>query len=167
MDRLAQAAEDALLVHPHPALRLEELLRVLCERVDRTLTEDRLRRTLDRHPERFRIVESWRGGSWSRRSTVAERRTHAGCAWVVGLGEPPAPDPAAPRTARAPDRRLRESVRWLARGMDGRSVLASGRWYALVMEEREARRLVGRAPRGAHDAAGAGREVEAGTLRAS
>jgi hypothetical protein len=43
-------------------------------------------------------------------------------------------------TAASPER-MRESVRWLARTVDSRSRLAVGRWYAIAMAERQARRL--------------------------
>lgn len=144
MDPLVQAAEDALLVHPHPALRLAELVTLLTEKVDRSLTEDRLRRSLDLHPDRFRILETWQGraptpGIRGPDEAAPAGRSARGDAWVVALGDPPGPD--AP--GRPVGLRLRESVRWFARGMDGRSVLAAGRWYAVVMEDREARRLLG------------------------
>jgi hypothetical protein len=35
--------------------------------------------------------------------------------------------------------RLRESVRWLGRGVDGRSALEVSRWYAITLAERDAR----------------------------
>ena len=148
MDPLVQAVEDALLVHPHPALRLTELVTLLAEKVDRTLTEDRLRRSLDLHPDRFRILETWQGRTPSpgvRGPTGASSsgKSARGDAWVVALGDPPGHD-AAEEPAGL---RLRESVRWFARGMDGRSVLAAGRWYAVVMEDRQARPLVGRPAR--------------------
>jgi hypothetical protein len=144
MDPLVQAAEDALLVHPHPALRLTELVTLLTEKVDRSLTEDRLRRSLDLHPDRFRILETWQGRTPSPgigdQTGASSGKSALGDAWVVALGDPPGPDVES----RPPGLRLRESVRWFARGMDGRSVLAAGRWFAVVMEDREARRLVGR-----------------------
>ena len=141
MDPLVQAAEDALLVHPHPALRLQELARLLTERIDRSLTEERLRTVLDRYPERFRVLDAWRG----QRSVATGARPGPATrtdAWVIALGD----GPERACGARAPDVRLRESVRWFARAMDGRSILAAGRWYAVVMEERDARPLVGRQP---------------------
>ena len=38
----------------------------------------------------------------------------------------------------------RESVRWLGRSTDTRSRMAVGRWYALALSEREARKVVSR-----------------------
>lgn len=145
MDPLAHAAEDALLVHPAPALRLEELREILAERVDRTLTDERLRHALELHPERFRILHALKGRTrtGSRDDGEASRRE----AWVVVVSDAPPPASASrsPGSTRSdPTGRLRESVRWLARGMDGRSALAVGRWYAIVMEEEQARRMIGR-----------------------
>ena len=97
--------------------------------------------------DRFRILETWQGRALTRKAALAAAgatgTSARGDAWVVALGDAPSPDEGG----RAPGRRLRESVRWYARGMDGRSVLAAGRWYAVVMEDREARRLVGRGGR--------------------
>jgi hypothetical protein len=39
---------------------------------------------------------------------------------------------------------LRESVRWIGRSVDGRSTLEVGRWYAIALAEREARRALAR-----------------------
>jgi hypothetical protein len=135
MDRIAQAAEDVLLGHPHPALRLAELLEVLTEHVDRTLNEERLRRSLEGHPGHFRILEAWR----RRWPTVASETDSTGRqglalpehrgAWVIAVDGPPG---------------LRESVRWLGRGVDDRSRLAVGRWYAIAVAERDARRVIAR-----------------------
>jgi hypothetical protein len=145
MDRIAQAAEDVLLGHPHPALRLAELLEVLTEHVDRTLNEERLRRSLEGHPGHFRILEAWR----RRWPTVASETDSTGRhglalpehrgAWVIAVYGPPGPPGRS-----ASDIRLRESVRWLGRGVDDRSRLAVGRWYAIAVAERDARRVIAR-----------------------
>ena len=145
MDRIAQAAEDVLLAHPHPALRLVELLEVLTENVDRTLDEERLRRALESHPGRFRILEAWRRRWPSIAAEVAPTSAKGPAlprqpgAWVIALEAPPGP-PAQT----ASGLRLRESVRWLGRGLDGRSQLAVGRWYAIAVAERDARRVIAR-----------------------
>ena len=144
MDRIAQAAQDVLLGHPHPALRLAELLEVLTEHVDRTLNEERLRRSLEGHPGHFRILEAWRrrwptiaGESDSTRPGVA--RPDQRGAWVIAVNG--APEPPERSTSGV---RLRESVRWLGRGLDDRSRLAVGRWYAIAVAERDARRVIAR-----------------------
>ncbi len=66
--------------------------------------------------------------------TVEERDT-----WVVAVQGPDTP-PDAPRAAV----RLRESVRWVALGMDARSRIEVSRWYAIALAERAAREAVTR-----------------------
>ena len=118
MNTIAMHAESALRSTPHPALRLTELLDVLSGPYDRGLTAARLRSILEDHPERFRILESWRG-RWRAGDDPGESADHT---WVVGVTEPGEP-PDTPKTAL----RLRESVRWLGRGLDGRSRMAVSR----------------------------------------
>lgn len=145
MDRIAQAAEDVLLGHPHPALRLAELLEVLTKHVDRTLNEERLRRSLEGHPGRFRILEAWRR-RWPTVASETDSTDRQGRAlpdqrgaWVIAVdGAPEPPD------RNASGIRLRESVRWLGRSVDDRSRLAVGRWYAIAVAERDARRVIAR-----------------------
>jgi hypothetical protein len=136
MDALARAAEDALFAHPHPALRLGELTRLVAGPVDRQLTCERLRAVLETYPGRFRIIEPWH----QRWPTIAETPPRSSeDAWVVSSVE---------RTAETqqhqPCFRLRESVRWLGRALDGRSCLEVARWYAIIRSEREARAAITR-----------------------
>ncbi len=159
MDVIAGAAEQILAAHPHPALRLGELLALVAERVDRSLGPDRLRCALEAEPSRFRVIESWR----TRWPTLARESSAAGDAWVVALAAGAAPDVSTPggtgarghdrhgaatgsRTERSESaaRMLRESVRWIGRSVDGRSTLEVGRWYAIALAEREARRALAR-----------------------
>lgn len=130
MNPIAVHAESVLQVAPHPALRLSELLELLAERAGRSITPERLRRALEDHPERFRILESWQG-PW--------RFGEGGGndAWVVAVEDPDTPPDGPP-----PVLRLRESVRWVALGMDGRSRMEVSRWYAIALAERDARRAV-------------------------
>jgi hypothetical protein len=134
MDAIARAAEDALLAHPHPALRLGELRRMLAGPVDRQLTCERLRTALEAYPDRFRIIEPWHR-RWPTITRDSPRAAED--AWVVSTVErstdAPAPGPCA---------RLRESVRWLGRSLDGRSCLEVARWYAIIRSEREAREAI-------------------------
>ena len=51
MNPIAECAAQTLLHHPHPALRLSELLQLVAERVDRGLDPGRLRTLLEEHPE--------------------------------------------------------------------------------------------------------------------
>jgi hypothetical protein len=139
MDPIATCAEQTLSRSPHPALRLSELLEIVAERLDRNLDQGRLRAILEAHPDRFRILEPWRGPWRSVEGTLVAREGH-GDAWVVataGPGEPP--DDGGPAAFR-----LRESVRWLARGVDGRSPTDVSRWYAIAMSERAARAALAR-----------------------
>ncbi len=147
MDLIPQAAEDTLLTHPHAALRLSELRELLAPHVDRGLTDARLREVLELHPERFRLLDAWQRrwpelsvddeGRGGRSPRHGSRRVDA---WVIALADTPSPLPDLPEV------RLRESVRWLARGLDDRSVLCVGRWFAIAMSEREARRVMARRP---------------------
>ncbi len=135
MDDIARAAEDLLLTHPHPALRLGELQELLEAAGARGLGRDRLRALLEARPDSFRILDAWRG----RAKGVEDRPGPE--PWVVCVSERRPPDgPAGGRTSA----RLREGVRWLARDTDPRSRLHVGRWYALALAEREARRVVAR-----------------------
>lgn len=146
MNPIAVHAESALHSTPHPALRLTELLELVSRRAGRSLTLRRLRTALEDRPDRFRILESWNG-----RWRLPEGRTRGGAqlhgtaprderdAWVVAVERPDTP-PDAPHSAV----RLRESVRWIALGLDGRSRIEVSRWYAIALAERATREAVAR-----------------------
>lgn len=136
MNDIARCAEVALRVHAHPALRLSELIEIVAEKIDRGLTPARLRVILEDHPTRFRILEPWHG-PWRPRGPAVQEATEE--AWVVGVGDP-GDHAETPQIAL----RLRESVRWLGRGMDGRSRMEVSRWYAIVLAERATREAVAR-----------------------
>lgn len=140
MDPIASCAERMLLRSPHPALRLSELLESVAESLDRTLDAQRLRGILEAHPDRFRILEPWRGPWRSLRSTPLARRSGMTEAWVVAVSEPAVPPGGRPSEVI----KLRESVRWLARGIDARSPSDVSRWYAIVMSERAVRKTLAR-----------------------
>lgn len=138
MNPIAQCAETALRQHPHPALRLSELLELVAERVDRTLDEARLRSILERYPDRFRLLDPWRG-AWGSAlgQEEAERRRDV---WVLVVADPSQPpDGPAPVALK-----LRESVRWLGRGIDPRSPHEVSRWHALVLADRALREAMSR-----------------------
>ena len=156
MNPIATCAASFLEGHPHPALRLAELLPPVADQADRSLTLDRLRQSLSEHPESFRLLDPWKG-PWrfaeSVPSEVATLRagandnlgggTHAGRTgdvWVVLLTD----TSRAPAPASGPHLTLRESVRWLARCIDTRSPLSVSRWYAIALAERESRRALAR-----------------------
>lgn len=139
MNPIASRAETILRQHPHPALRLSELVELVAEQVDRALDGQRLRAILEEHPERFRILDPWRG-PWRTVWTVPGAQREPREAWVVVVTDPAA-DPAEHRSTTL---KLRESVRWLGRGIDPRSPTAVSRWYAIALSERETRRAVAR-----------------------
>ena len=133
MNTIAQHAESALRSTPHPALLLSELVDVLAGRLDHGLTPQKLRAILEGHPEKFRLLESWRI-RWREGDDPGGAAGHTWVVIVTAPGEPP----DTPKTAL----KLRESVRWLGRGLDGRSRMAASRWYAIVLAERAAREAV-------------------------
>lgn len=139
MDPIASCAERTLRHSEHPALKLSELLESVSELLDRTLDAGRLRAILESHPDRFRILEPWRG-PWRSASGTLSAKEGAVEAWVVGVTDPEGPpDGAAPTAVK-----LRESVRWLARGVDIRSPAEVSRWYAIAMSERAVRTALAR-----------------------
>jgi len=164
MNPVAHCAAALLEAHPHPALRIGELLGPVADRVDRSLTPRRLRQALTEHPETFRLLDPWTG-PWrtltTRPAAGAESlgATSSGGApralgqgtgpggaepdadvWVVLLTRPSAATSMEP----AMHLTLRESVRWIARSVDDRSPLSVSRWYALALAERECRRALAR-----------------------
>ncbi len=136
MNPIAMYVARFMQAHPHPALRLSELLGPVGEAVDRSLSVERLEEVLSEYPDTFRILDPWTG-PWRTPDVGA---SVAGGAWVVLLDEP---SPATP-PPRGTVGTLRESVRWLARAVDGRSALSVSRWYAIALSEREARRALAR-----------------------
>ena len=137
MNAILVQAEAALRDHPDPALRIGELLE-LVRGSDRTMSAARLRALLEDHPTVFRVFEPWRG-PWRRRDDRRAAPTGEEEAWVVLVS-----DPTGGRDNPAHLTRLRESVRWLSRGVDPRSASDLGRWHAIVLAERAIRRKVGR-----------------------
>lgn len=138
MNPIARCAESALHATPHPALRLTELLDLIADRVGRSLTPARLRAILEDRPDRFRILDSWKG-PWRVREPSHRRGSSRPepDAWVVAVGSPDHP-PDTPM----PALKLRESVRWVGLGLDGRSRIEVSRWYAIALAERAAREAV-------------------------
>jgi hypothetical protein len=135
MNEVADCAEQILRSSPHPALRLSELHPMVAELVDRGLTLPRLRAILEGDTNRFRILDS-SNGPWRVAAPHAEPGSHV---WVVGLSDPE-PVPGHRRAVF----RLRENVRWLARGIDERSPVDVSRWYAIALSERAARAALAR-----------------------
>lgn len=142
MDALVRSAESVLRSHAAPALRLGELLRHV--RVDtglRTLAPDRLRAALEARPDRFRVLDPWRG-PW-RFVRRASAGAPGGEPWVVVVGDPG--DQGAARAATpTPDRRLRATVRWLGLSVDADSGRAISRWHGIAVAESSARDVLTR-----------------------
>jgi hypothetical protein len=136
MNPIAAFAESTLRHHAHPALRLRELVDLVAERMDRSLDGARLRAILETYPDRFRLLDPWRG-PWrtiAPEPAAPEARIDV---WVVAIGEPGGPPHGAPAALK-----LRESVRWLGRGVDPRSRSDVSRWYAIALAERAVREAV-------------------------
>ena len=134
MDPIVQRAEQELRRSPHPALRIAELLDLVRGPLDRSLDASRLRGLLERHPELFRVLDPWRG-PW--RPLVAREGAASadGEAWAVILTHPDSPPPDTDPTVQT----LRESVRWMSRGIDPRSPGDVARWHAIALAERRLR----------------------------
>ncbi len=133
MNPIAAFAESVLREHTHPALRLRELVELVARRVDRSLDATRLLAILESYPDRFRILDPWKG-PW--RGVFADDPGHAPTCdvWIVAVAAPDHP-PGGPPVAV----KLRETVRWLGRGIDPRSPREVSRWYAIALAERALR----------------------------
>lgn len=136
MHPIAAFAEGALREHTHPALRLRELIELVIRRVDRSVDGSRLRAILEAYPDRFRILDPWRG-PWRSVLGPDEDGTLTCDVWVIAVAAP-APPPGGPPVAA----KLRETVRWIGRGVDPRSHREVSRWYAIALAERALREAV-------------------------
>lgn len=136
MDPILSAAESALRRHPAPAVRLGELLRALRAELARpSLDAHALRALLESRPDRFRVLDPWKG-PWR---LVADRSRTDGTSepWVVVVSDPGG-DAHRPVDGSLPAR-LRTSVRWMALGVDGASTREVARWHGLALGEGSAR----------------------------
>ena len=134
MDAILNAAEQILHRSGLPALRLARLFRELKAEVGataRTLDLQGLRSLLEARPDRFRVLDPWRGPWRFVRSAGTLEGADEGDAWVVAVRD--SGDTAAtggePRRA---VRQLRESVRWLALAVDPHSPRHVARWKRLM-----------------------------------
>lgn len=138
MDAVLTAAETILRNHPAPALRLPELReRLRAAGPDRRLTDERLRGLLERHPGRFRVLDVWRGPWRALEARSGPAGLERDC-WVAVAAGPDAPLDGGLGG------RMRESVRWLARRLDARSLHEVSRWHRLALSEEAARAALGR-----------------------
>jgi hypothetical protein len=142
MDTLVHAAEAILRRATAPALRLTDLLRELrAEARDLSLDSERLLIALRARPDLFRILDPWRGPWRFIREPAAGLSGPGLDPWIVVVSDPAEQEGAGGAAAR----RLVACVRWLARGVDGRSPRALARWSALVLAAEEARGALDRA----------------------
>ncbi len=138
MNEIVRQAEAALRRHAAPALRLRELLRLVRTRTsDRTLDARLLLTLLEEHPDRFRVLDPWQG-PWRLAGIAGDTGEGAEDPWVVLVTDPGEQDLADPRLAA----RLRESVRWMARGIDPRARRELIRWHAMMIAAEDARALL-------------------------
>lgn len=132
MEYILSAAEQVLRNAGVPALRLSHLLREIQSSTPgtRTLDTGGFRALLETSPERFRVLDPWRG-PW-RLVTGADGEDADGHEpWVVGVRDHG--DGAAAGRHRIV-RRLHGSVRWLALNLDPRSARSVVRWNGLLLE---------------------------------
>lgn len=132
MQAILQHAEEVLRQHPAPAMELGELhsrlreLRPTCTPVCATL-----RGILENSPHRFRVVDPW-CGPWLH--CREEDRPDTDGVVVIAIGGVCSEGDPSPGSAL-----LRESLRWIARGIDLRSQGGVARLYALILAEDAAR----------------------------
>ncbi|HSW31912.1 MAG TPA: hypothetical protein VLH75_20680 [Longimicrobiales bacterium] len=141
MEHVLSAAEQILRASGAPALRLGALLDELRVTTgERSLQASRLRSLLEGRPDRFRVLDPWRG-PW--RPVVRAEDPALGEPWVVAVrdGGDGTGAFASPRLVR----RIRECVRWLGLDLDAASARRVVRWQALVLEGLAAERALRRA----------------------
>lgn len=141
MEHVLSAAEQILRASGAPALRLGVLLEDLRATTgERALQAPRLRTLLEARPDRFRVLDPWRG-PW--RSVGRPDPSGPGEPWVVAVRD--LGDGAGACGAPRVIRQIRESVRWLGLALDARSVRCVARWQGLVLEGMAAERVLRRA----------------------
>lgn len=141
MEHVLSAAEQILRASGAPALRLGALLDELRATTgERSLQAPRLRSLLEGRPDRFRVLDPWRG-PW--RPVARAEAAARGEPWVVAVrdGGDVTGAYASPRLVR----RIRECVRWLGLDLDIASVRRVVRWQALVLEGLAAERALRKA----------------------
>ena len=131
MEEILREAEEVLCGYPAAAMELTELhARLRHRRPVDTPSCAALRSLLESHPNRFRVVDPW-SGPWLDPGDHPRSETEHVVVVAVGSG--------APSSGRLPPHlRLRESLRWVARGIDLRSRGGAARLYALLLAEKDA-----------------------------
>jgi len=141
MEHVLSAAEQILRASGAPALRLDTLLDELRATTgERALQGPRLRTLLEGRPDRFRVLDPWRG-PW--RTVAGAAAPLRGEPWVVAVRDhgDGAGAYAAPRLSR----RIRECVRWLGLDLDVASARRVVRWHGLLLEGMAAEQTLRRA----------------------
>ena len=141
MEHILSAAEQILRNSGAPALRLGLLAAELRGALGgAALDAARLRTLLEGHPDRFRVLDPWRG-PWR---LIGEAHPPGQAEpWVVAvrdLGDTAGCDGGWPLS-----RRVRESVRWLALNVDPCSPRSILRWQGILAEGVAAARALDRA----------------------
>ncbi len=132
MQEILHHAEEVLRQHPAPAMELDELHSRLRElRPTATPICAGLRRILEGSPHRFRVVDPW-CGPWIH-GPHGDRPDTDGVVVIAIDRVCSEGDPSPGSTL------LRESVRWIARGIDLRSQGGAARLYALILAADAAR----------------------------
>ena len=121
MEAIMSHAEEVLRQHPAPAMALIELQRRLHEsRRACAPSAANLRVLMEHCPDRFRVVDPWRRPWLHGQDGTGGQAGHV---LVISI------------TRGSSNDRLRESVRWIARGTDVRSPRSVARLYALLLAE--------------------------------
>jgi hypothetical protein len=141
MEHVLSAAEQILRASGAPALQLHTLLDELRATTgERSLQAPRLRSLLEGRPDRFRVLDPWRG-PW--RTVAREGAPVRGEPWVVAVRDhgDGTGAYAFPRLVR----RIRACVRWLGLDLDVASARRVVRWQALLLEGLAAEQALRRA----------------------
>lgn len=138
MEHVLSAAEQILRASGAPALQLHALLEELrATTSERSLQAPRLRALLEGRPDRFRVLDPWRG-PW--RPVAHGGASVRGEPWVVAVRDHA--DGAGAYPAPRLIRRIRECVRWLGLDLDVASVRRVARWQAILLEGLAAERAL-------------------------
>lgn len=141
MEHVLGTTEQILRNSGAPALRLGALATELRNSLGRLAPDGaRLRTLLERHPDRFRVLDPWRG-PW-RRLGAAHAPGEAD-PWVVAVRD--LCDTGGCGGGHPLARRVRESVRWLALNVDPSSPASVIRWQGLLTEGMAAAQALDRA----------------------
>ena len=132
MQELLERAEAILRAHPAPSMSLIDLWERLRE-IGTALVPSctRLRSVLEGNPDRFLVLDPW-GRPWLEGAGCPSGEQEGVAVVCLDPGDV---DPG-PLSATA---RMRESVRWMARGTDVRSKSSVARLYSVLVDEAEVR----------------------------